>query len=45
MRKIGGEAASLALVGHPFGHGVTIKICYWVDVLLHEPALHPIVSE
>ena len=45
MRKIGVEAASLALVGHPSSHGVTIKIRYWVDVLLHEPALHPIISD
>ena len=35
------EGASLALVGHPSSDGVTIKIPYWVDVLLHQPALHP----
>ena len=30
-----GEGASLALVGHPSSDGVTIKIPYTVDVLLH----------
>ena len=38
-----GEGASLALVGSPSSHGVTIKILYGVDVL-HQPALHPIFS-
>ena len=28
-----GEGASLALVGHPFSGGVTIKMPYGVDVL------------
>ena len=37
-----GEGASLALVGHPSSDGITIKIPYGVDVLLHRPALHPI---
>ena len=35
-----GEGASLALVGHPTSDGVTIKIPYRVDVLLHRPAWH-----
>ena len=30
-----GEGASLALVGHPFSDGITIKIPYGVYVLLH----------
>ena len=30
-----GEDASLALVGHPYSDGVTIRIPYGVDVLLH----------
>ena len=33
-----GEGASLALVGHPSGYGVTITMPYQVD-LLHRPAL------
>ena len=39
-----GESASLALVGHPSSDGITLKIPYGVDVLLHQPALHPIFS-
>ena len=39
-----GEGASLALVCHPSGDGVTIKIPYGVDDLLHQPALHSIFS-
>ena len=39
-----GEGASLALVGHPSSDGITIKIPYGVDVLLHQPASHPIFS-
>ena len=39
-----GEGASLALVGHPSSDGIPIKILYGVDVLLHQPALHPIFS-
>ena len=39
-----GEGASLALVDHPSGDGVTIKILYSVDVLLQRPASHPIFS-
>ena len=35
---------SLALVGHPSSDGVTIKIPYGVDVLLHPPASRPIFS-
>ena len=30
-----GKGASLALVGHPFSDGITIKVPYRVDVLLH----------
>ena len=37
-----GEGASLALVGHPSGDGITIKIPYAVDVLLPQPAPQPI---
>ena len=37
-----GEDVSLPLVGHLSIDGVTIKIPYGVDVLLHGPALHPI---
>ena len=36
--------SSLALVGHPSSDGVTIKIPYGVDVLLHHPLSHPIFS-
>ena len=36
-----GEGASLALVGHTSSDGITIKIPYRVDVLLHRPATHP----
>ena len=36
-----GEGASVALVGHPFSDGVTIKIPYGVDILLHPSASHP----
>ena len=39
-----GEKASTALVGHPSSDGVTVKIPYGLDVLLHQPALHPIFS-
>ena len=39
-----GECASLALVGHPSNDGITTKIPYGVDILLHRPALHPIFS-
>ena len=31
--------ASLALVDHPSNDGVTIKIPYRLDILLHQPAL------
>ena len=30
--------------GHPSSDGVTIKMPYGVDVLLHRPASHPIFS-
>ena len=39
-----GEKVPLALVDNPSSDGITIKICYGVDVLLHQPALHPIFS-
>ena len=39
-----GEGAFLALVGHPSRDGVTRKIPYGVDVLLHRLALHPVFS-
>ena len=38
------EGASLALVGHTSSDGITIKMPYEVDVLLYQPALHPIFS-
>ena len=38
------ESASLASVGHPSSDGVTIKIPYGLDVLLHQPISHPIFS-
>ena len=31
-----GEVGSLALLGHPFTDGITIKIPYRVDVILHQ---------
>ena len=40
----GGEGASLALVGHSSSDDVTIKLPYRIDVLLHQPDLHPIFS-
>lgn len=39
-----GEVASLASVDHPPSDSVTIKIPYVVGILIHRPALHPIVS-
>ena len=39
-----GEGAFLALLGHLSSDGVMIKMPYGVDVLLHQPALHPIFS-
>ena len=39
-----GEGASLASVDHPPNDSVTIKIPYVVGILIHRPALHPIVS-
>ena len=39
-----GKGPSLALVGHPSSDGITIKIPYGVDVLLRQPASHPIFS-
>ena len=35
------EGASLVFVDHPSSDGVTVKIPYRVDVLLHRPAWHP----
>ena len=40
----GKKVPFLAFVGHPSSDGITIKIPYRVDVLLHQPALHPIFS-
>ena len=37
-----GEGVSLALAGHHSSDGITVKIPYGVDVLLHQPALHSI---
>ena len=39
-----GQGASLSLVDCPFSDGVTIKMSYRVDILLHRPALHPIFA-
>ena len=39
-----GKGASLALVDHPDSDGVTIKISYGVDVLVHQAASYPIFS-
>ena len=39
-----GEGVSLALVDNPSSDGVTIKIPYGVNVLLHQPASHPVFS-
>ena len=39
-----GRRCLLALVGHPSSDGITIKIPYGVDVLLHRPASQPIFS-
>ena len=36
--------ASLALVGHSFSDGIVLKIYYGADVLLHQPALHLILT-
>ena len=38
------EGASLSLAGHSSNDGITIKITYEVDALLHRPASHPIFS-
>ena len=38
------EGVSLALVGCPCSDGITVKILYGVDVLLHRPSSHPIFS-
>ena len=38
------EGTSLAFAGHPSSDGVTIKIPYGIDVLLHQPASQPIFS-
>ena len=39
-----GEGTTLVLVGHPSNDNVTIKILNGVDVLLHRPTSHPIIS-
>ena len=39
-----GEGVSLALVGHHSSDGITVKIPYGVDVLLHQTAFHSIFS-
>ena len=39
-----GEGVSLALVGHFSSDGVTIKMPYEIDVLLHQPISHPILT-
>ena len=39
-----GDGASLALVGHLSSDGITIKISYGIDIFVHRPASHPIVS-
>ena len=39
-----GEGVSSALVGHPSSGGITIKIPYGVDVLLHQPASQLVVA-
>ena len=39
-----GESASVAFVDHPFSDDISIKMPYGVDVLLHQPASHPIFS-
>ena len=38
------EDASLALVRYPSSDGVTMKIPYELDVLLHRPTFHRILS-
>ena len=38
----GVKVSLLALVGYPPTDGITIKIPYGVDVLLHQPVSHPI---
>ena len=35
------KGVSLALVGHPFSDGATIKTPYDVDLSLHRPSSHP----
>ena len=36
------KAPFLVLVGCPSSDGIRIKIPYGVDILLHQPALHPV---
>ena len=36
-----GKGASLVLAGHPSNDGVTIKMSYGLDVILHRPAWYP----
>ena len=38
------KGVCLTLVDYPSIDGFMIKIPYGVDVLLHQPALHPIIS-
>ena len=42
---LSGEGSSLALIGLRSSDGVTIKIAYELDVLLHQPASHPFFSQ
>ena len=39
-----GESASLTFVSYPCSEGITIKISYGIDVLLHRPVSHSIFS-
>ena len=39
-----GKGVSLAFVGHLSSDGIIIKIPCGVDVLLHQPVLHPFFS-
>ena len=42
---LSGEGSSLFLIGLRSSDGVTIKIAYELDVLLHQPASHPFFSQ
>ena len=39
-----GEGVCYALGGHPYSHGIIIKILHGVVVLLHQPVFHSIFS-